>query len=401
MLTIRSRIRFASSPVTKTETILADLIAFPTVSRDSNLDLIHYIESYLVDFGIDCLLTHNDDRTKANLYAVTGPDGDGGVMLSGHTDVVPVDGQQWTMDPFNMLERDGRLYGRGTTDMKGFVASVLALVPRLMDRELAHPLHFAFSYDEEIGCVGVRRMIDMLEAASVKPGFCIIGEPTSLEVAVAHKGKTAATCRCLGVEAHSALADQGLNAIYLAAEMIGEIRRIQDEVVISGPRDEGFSLPHTTIHVGTIAGGTALNIIPNHCEFQFEVRNLKSDDPGDIMARIEERAGAITARYRNAFPDAGIEIDVFNQYPALDTPADAEIVDFVTRLVEFQDPVKIDFGTEGGLFQSRLDVPTVVCGPGSMAQGHKPDEYIESTELARCDRFLGRLLDQISCQGSS
>jgi acetylornithine deacetylase len=317
-------------------------------------------------------------------------------MLSGHTDVVPVDGQHWTADPFTMFDRDQRLYGRGTTDMKGFVASVLALAPKIVERELAYPLHFAFSYDEEIGCVGVRKMIDMLENVTELPGFCIIGEPTSLEVATAHKGKTGAVCRCYGVEAHSALASQGLNAIHLAAEMITEIRQIQDYIACHGHNDTGFSVPHSTLHVGTIKGGTALNIIPGYCEFKFEIRNLKYDDPVAIVERIKCCADEIVGRYRGRFPDARIDIEIFNQYPALDTPAEDEIVGFVKKLANTSEPIKIDFGTEGGLFQTRLNVPTVVCGPGSMEQGHKPDEYIEKSELERCDQFLNRLLDQIS-----
>lgn len=394
--------------MSSTETILDHLIAFPTVSRDSNLGLIRYVEGYLGDQGVDSTLTYNDEKSKANLYAVFGADSSvsktankternsGGVMLSGHTDVVPTDGQHWTVDPFKMSAKNNRLYGRGTTDMKGFIASVLAMVPRALERKLNTPIHLAFSYDEEIGCVGVRRMIDMLESAPNTPDFCIVGEPTLLEVAIAHKGKTGAICRCRGVEAHSALATQGLNAIYLATEMISDIREIQDAVIKDSRHDNQFGVPYTTLHVGTIHGGTALNIIPNHCEFKFEIRNLKSDDPLEIMDRIKQRADGIANKYQKNFPEANVDIEIFNEYPALDIAPEEKIVQYVQSLVGNNKPIKIDFGTEGGLFQNQLHVPTVVCGPGSMDQGHKPDEYIDQSELERCDKFLGRLLDDIS-----
>lgn len=384
--------------MTPSESLLDSLISFPTVSRDSNLAMIGFIRSYLGDLGIESTLTHNDERTKANLYAVFGPGKEGGVMLSGHTDVVPVDGQNWTREPFRMSLLDGRFYGRGTTDMKGFIASVLAMVSEAVKRDLKHPVHLAFSYDEEIGCVGVRRMIDMLESAPERPGFCIIGEPTSLQVAVAHKGKVGAICRCHGVEAHSALASSGLNAIYLAAEMINGIRELQAQVKSGHEHDDQFGVPWTTLHVGTINGGTALNIIPNMCEFRFEIRNLKSDDPMEIMAEIRNYADQVKARYADDFPQVDIEIEIFNEYPALDTSPDSDVVGYVQSLLEAGSsaPIKIDFGTEGGLFQKRLGIPTVVCGPGSMQQGHKPDEFLSKSELERCDLFLARLLDDMT-----
>ncbi len=384
--------------MTLSESLLDSLISFPTVSRDSNLAMIEFVRSYLDNLGIESALTHNDERTKANLYAVFGPGKEGGVMLSGHTDVVPVEGQDWTREPFRMSLEDGRLYGRGATDMKGFIASVLAMVDEAVKRDLKHPIHLAFSYDEEIGCVGVRRMIDMLESALEHPGFCIVGEPTSLRVAVAHKGKVGAICRCHGVEAHSALADSGLNAIYLAAEMINGIRDLQARIELEHERDDQFSVPWTTLHVGTIHGGTALNIIPNMCEFRFEIRNLKSDDPMEIMSKIRDHADQVKARYTDDFPQADIEIEIFNEYPALDTSPSEEVVDYVRSLLEpgSSAPIKIDFGTEGGLFRTRLGIPTVVCGPGSMRQGHKPDEFLLQSELERCDLFLARLLDDMT-----
>jgi len=230
---------------TPTEQILEKLIGYATVSRDSNLALIGYIEDYLTGFGVQSVLTKNDEGTKANLYARFGPEVAGGVMLSGHTDVVPVDGQHWTVEPFSMSLRNARLYGRGSTDMKGFIASVLAMIPKAVSSPLKQPVHLAFSYDEEIGCVGVKRMIDMLESAAERPAFCIVGEPTEMQVGIGHKGKIGAICRCRGVEAHSALADKGLNAIYLATEMVQAIRKLQETVKQESEHDHDYNVPVT------------------------------------------------------------------------------------------------------------------------------------------------------------
>ncbi|MGI9316317.1 MAG: acetylornithine deacetylase [bacterium] len=379
-----------------TERILEKLISFATVSRDSNHELIDYVQGYLESLGIESQLIFNDEKTKANLHARFGPEDVPGVMLSGHTDVVPVDGQDWNFNPFSMVEQNGNLYGRGTTDMKGFIASVLALLPAARDRRLSHPIHLALSYDEEIGCVGVRRMIDMLETAPRRPAFCIVGEPTEMQVAIAHKGKTAAVCHCRGVEAHSALTDRGLNAIYLATEMIQGIRGMQETLKLDGEHDHHYNVPYTTLHVGTIEGGTALNIIPKECSFKFEVRNLHRDDPNEILSRIQNMAEQIVSEYREDFPDAEIRVEVFNQYPALDTSPEEDVVKLVQGFIDSDDFIKLAFGTEGGLFQGQLGIPTVVCGPGSMDQGHKPDEFVAREQLKQCDQFLMKLLDHIS-----
>ncbi len=375
-----------------TKEMLEKLISFNTVSRESNLALIEFVREFLESHGVRSELTHNDEKTKANLHAVIGPKDVPGVMLSGHSDVVPVNGQDWSSDPFSMWEAEGKLYGRGTADMKGFIASTLALVPAATKTNLKRPIHLAYSYDEEIGCIGVRRMIDVLAEAPVKPAFCIIGEPTSMGVAIGHKGKTGADCTCHGVEAHSALAPTGLNAIYLASEMIGEIRNLQEEVKKTGYRDSEYAVPYTTLHVGTINGGTALNIVPNECSFKFEIRNLSQDDPIALMKRLDAKASEISSRAQKDFPGAEVNIEIFNEYPGLDTDPNAEIVTYVKSLIEANDHFKVAFGTEGGLFQERLGIPTVVCGPGSMEQGHKADEFVEISQLEKCDRFLGRLL---------
>ncbi len=381
---------------TPSEDILETLISFPTVSRNSNLDLISWVAEFLDRQGVVSSLTHNDERTKANLHAVIGPSDVAGVMLSGHTDVVPVDGQDWHKDPFKLTRDAGKLYGRGSADMKGFLACVLAAVPSAVAAELDRPIHLAFSYDEEIGCIGVRRMIDVLADAPVKPGFCIIGEPTEMTPAIAHKGKTGADCICHGVEAHSALSNEGLNAIYLANDMISAIRALQGEIEAQGARDMDYPVPWTSLHVGTINGGTALNIVPNECRFRFEIRNLPADNPEILMDRLRVEANRIAVSHQERFPGAHIEIEIFNEYPALDTSPEDEVVQFVKSLTGANDHTKVSFGTEGGLFQQRLGMPTVICGPGSMTQGHKPDEFIAESELAKCDLFLANLVERLS-----
>jgi acetylornithine deacetylase len=374
--------------------LLDRLIAFPTVSRDPNRELIEFVRQFLAERGIGSNLYLAEDGRKANLFATIGPRDRSGVMLSGHTDVVPVDGQSWSKDPFRMTLADEKAYGRGATDMKGFLACTLLLAHRAAQENLATPIHLALSHDEEVGCIGVRSMIDGLAASAVRPRFAIVGEPTSMRIAVGHKGKIAARATCCGVAAHSALAPRALNAIHLACEFVDALRERQDRIEREGPRDGDYDVPYTTLHVGRIDGGTALNIVPNRCTVDFEIRNIEQDDAGAILDCLMNEAAAIAGRHRDAFPQAHIGIDVFNDYPGLATPADAEVVRFVGSLVPSQDLSKVDFGTEGGLFWKRLGVPVVVCGPGSMDQGHKPDEFIVVDQLEVCDRMMERLLER-------
>lgn len=379
----------------QTADILSDLIAFPTVSADPNRALIDYCAEHLRNCGAVVEVIPDATGSKANLYATIGPQDRPGVLLSGHTDVVPVEGQAWTVPPFAMTQADGKLFGRGAADMKGFVASVLRTASQAGKADLATPLHIALSYDEEIGCVGVRSMIDMLAAAPFRPRFCIVGEPTLMAVATGHKGKTGLKATLIGREGHSALAPMALNAIHLAADMIGAIRTIQARIVASYPRDPDYDVPYTTLHVGRINGGVALNIVPNHCTFAFEIRNLAQDDPQALLQELALAAEEILAPVRPDFPEAAIKIEVTNTYPPLDTARDAEVVSFVKSLTGANGTNKVAFGTEGGLFDQRLGVPTVICGPGSMAQGHKPDEFISLDQLAQCDTMLGALLDRL------
>lgn len=373
--------------------ILDRLIAFPTVSRDPNIALIHYARDLLAAAGIESEIIPDADGGKANLHATIGPKDRPGVMLSGHTDVVPVEGQAWTSDPFRLTERDGRLIGRGTADMKGFVACALAAAEIAAARELTTPLHLALSYDEEVGCLGVRSLIDMLEGAPVRPTFVIVGEPTAMAVATGHKGKRGLRATCIGREGHSALAPLALNALHLAADFTAAIRAAQARIEATGPRDGDYDIPYTTLHVGRIAGGVALNIVPNRAEVDFEIRNLANDDADAILAALAAEADAIARA--TGEPEAAITIETFMQYPGLDTPPDAAIVDFVKSLTGANGTIKVAFGTEGGLFSARLGAPSVVCGPGSMAQGHKPDEFVTREQMAKCDAMMAALLDRL------
>ncbi|XDZ66391.1 acetylornithine deacetylase [Alphaproteobacteria bacterium LSUCC0684] len=377
--------------ITTTEA-LHHLIGFPTVSRDSNRQLIEWVAALLRRHGVEPIIIENEDGTKANLFASTGPEGVAGVMLSGHTDVVPVDGQDWTKPPFECTEEDGRLYGRGTADMKGFIASSLSAFCHATTRSLATPLHLAFSFDEEIGCIGVRSLISMLGDAPVRTAFCIVGEPTHMAVATGHKGKTALKATCIGSEAHSALAPTAVNAVYLACDLIQEIRHIQEDLKLHGHRDDAYDIPYTTLHAGLINAGVALNIVPRHAEVAFEIRNLSSDSPDAILERLQHAIAPIIAVARKTAPAADIQIRITNTYPGLETPLESEIVSFVTGLTGSNKTIKVAFGTEGGLFQRDLGIPTVVCGPGSMEQGHKPDEFVSRDQLDACDDMLARLI---------
>lgn len=371
---------------------LAQLIAYPTVSKDNNRALIDDIATRLRDHGVTPVIIENEDGSKANLYATTGPSDHGGVMLSGHTDVVPVDGQDWTKPPFEATEDNGRIYGRGTADMKGFVASSVVAFCKATKRNLKSPLHLALSYDEEIGCVGVRSMIDMLAQAPHKPQFCIVGEPTGMAIATGHKGKVAYKADCIGAEAHSALAPTAVNAIHLACDLIAEIRKLQDDLAQNGTHDHAYDVPYTTLHAGVINAGVALNIVPNHAAVKFEIRNLVQDDPALILARLKAAIAPIIKTAQAKAPQADIIIDVTNSYPGLETPHDDDVVEFVRSLTGGNSNIKVAFGTEGGLFSQDLGIPTVVCGPGHMDQGHKPDEFVSLEQLDACDAMLDELL---------
>jgi acetylornithine deacetylase len=375
--------------------ILDRLVAFDTVSSRPNIALMDYVKNLLAEAGIAAILIPDASGGKANLYATVGPEGAPGVMLSGHTDVVPVEGQAWTRPPFALTEGGGRLYGRGTADMKGFVACAIEAMLLAARRPMKVPLHLALSYDEEVGCMGVRTLIDVLAAAPVKPRFCIVGEPTGMQVATGHKGKVALRAICTGREGHSALAPLALNALHLAADFLGAVRRVQAEVAATGLRDGDYDVPYTTLHVGKMAGGVQVNIVPNHAVLDFEIRSLAGEDAGSLIRRLEAEAEAIVAPLRGEFPEAAIRVERLWDYPGLGTPSDAGVVNFVKALTGANGTIKVAFGTEGGLFDQRLGLPTVICGPGSMAQGHKPDEFVTVEQLERCRAMLGALIDRL------
>jgi acetylornithine deacetylase len=381
----------------ETLSLIERLIAFDTTSRNSNLGLIDFLRAQLEPFGAEIRLTYNDDHNKANLYAILGPRGkEGGVMLSGHTDVVPVDGQPWDSDPFRAVLRDDRLIGRGAADMKGFLGCCLALIPEYFRRGPKLPLHLAFSYDEEIGCIGVRRMIADLAPMEVKPHLGIIGEPTSMKVVSGHKGRYALRCRVRGLEGHSALAHRGVNAIEVAAELIVKLKNMGAELRDSGPLDADFDPPWTTIQTGVVSGGSACNIVPRDCWFDFEIRTLPEQDPDELIAEIKAFADHhLVPEMRTVFPGAGIDWEELSFMAGLDAKANREATDFALKLTGSQQAGKVSFGTEAGLFQS-IGIPSVVCGPGSALQAHKPNEFITLEQLATCEGFLARLLDEIT-----
>lgn len=385
----------SAPPDRDTIAILGRLIGFDTVSDRPNKALIDYLGDLLRDAGADVQLIEDETGNKANLYATIGPRDRPGVLLSGHTDVVPTEGQDWTLPPFEMTQRDGKLYGRGTADMKGFVAAATALALKAARRDLATPLHLAFSHDEEVGCIGVRSLIAMLDEAPFRPLFCVVGEPTEMRVGVGHKGKTALRAVCTGREAHSALAPSGVNAIHLAADLVAHLRAVQAELAANGASDNAYDVPYTTVHAGVIQGGVQVNIVPNRCVLDFEIRNLAEDDPAVMVASIETASHTIATKYHDVAPESAIDISTLFSYPGLATPVDAEVVAFVKALTGGNDTIKLAFGTEGGLFHRDLAIPTVICGPGSMAQGHKPDEFVTEDQLARCDAMLDALLDRL------
>ena len=374
--------------------ILQALIAFDTISSNPNRALIAWVQDVLQAAGARVVLIPDATGGKANLYATIGPEG-GGVMLSGHTDVVPVEGQAWTVPPFALTEAQGRYYGRGTADMKGFVACAIATMIKAAGRDLRVPLHLALSYDEEVGCLGVGSLIDLLAAAPVRPLMCIVGEPTGMHVATGHKGKVALRAVCTGREGHSALAPLALNALHLAADFVGVVRAVQARLVAHGLRDGDYDVPYSTLHVGKLNGGVQVNIVPQTAVVDWEIRSLADEDVAALIDEVRAGAEAIVAPLRADFPEAAIEVSRLWDYPGLGTATEAGVVRFVQSLTGANGTIKVAYGTEGGLFDARLGVPTVICGPGSMAQGHKPDEYVTVEQMARCEAMLGALVERL------
>jgi len=374
-------------------TLLAGLVGFDTVSDRSNLPLIAYIEDYLASFGITGQRIVDATGQKASLWVTIGPEDRPGIVLSGHTDVVPVEGQAWTHNPFEMVERDGKLYGRGTTDMKGFVATCLAMVPEMQRASLAKPIHLAISYDEEIGCVGVRPLLAMLSRAPVKPLGCFVGEPTQMELAIGHKGKHGVRATFRGFACHSSIAPEGVNAVEHAATLITEISRRATHLATEGARDELYDIPHTTLLTSIVHGGTALNIVPDACTIEFEARGLGIAESKEVTDSLLAWARAtIEPAMQKANPSCGIDFEEILEYPALDMPADESWVTLAKKLSGRNSHCKVAFGTEAGLFVSMAGIPSVVIGPGSIEQAHKADEYVALSELLACAGFIERVI---------
>lgn len=374
---------------------LSKLIAFDTTSRYSNLALIDDVAQWLQEQGLTPWLAYNGERTKANLFA-TIPSAigsqEGGLILSGHTDVVPVDGQDWHSDPFVAEIREGRLYGRGAADMKGFIASVLAAVPQMKSARLKRPLHIALSYDEEIGCLGAPVMIAQLQARGLSPEHCIVGEPTSMKMVVAHKGIHTFRCKVHGKAAHSSLTPQGVNAIEYAAKLIVFINGLAAQLQNRHQNDPAYDVPFSTLSVNTIGGGTASNIVPQLCEFEFDCRNLPHMDTEEIVRPIEEHIKKVLEPQMQAVdPACSIEMVRGENVPAMPEAEAALLHDLVTQLVADHARLKVAYATEGGQFH-QAGIHTVICGPGSIGQAHKPDEFVELDQLVRCDGFLGKLI---------
>ena len=376
--------------------MLARLIGFDTVSRNSNLAAIDFIRDYLDGLGIASRLTFDDEQRKANLFATIGPSDRPGLILSGHSDVVPVDDQDWSSDPFTLTQREDRFFGRGTADMKGFIAVALALAPELKKRVKDAPIHFAFSYDEEIGCIGVSRLVNQIGMAEAKPFACVIGEPTGMVPMIGQKGLQSYRCHVHGRESHSSLAPSGVNAVEAAAELIAGIKRIARRFRTEGPFDRAFDPPHTTVHCGTIQGGTAQNIVPAHCDFTYEIRNIPGHSADAVAAEVETLARCgIEPEMHAVDPKTGFVFEPASRLPDYAISQNHEAVRLVQAASGAENTGHVSFMTEAGFFGA-AGIPTVVCGPGAIDQAHKPDEFITAGQIARCEAFLLQLTESLA-----
>mgnify|MGYP001627329333 CR=1 FL=1 len=374
--------------------ILETLVGFDTVSRNPNRPLADWVEHYFRGLGVPVRRVTDPTGQWVNLFATIGPMDVPGYVLSGHTDVVPVDGQPWSADPFRLRVAHGRAFGRGTTDMKGFDACVLAMVPAMLEKPLARPIHIALSFDEEVGCKGVRLLIAELDRlCPVKPLGVIVGEPTGMEVVIAHKGKESYRTSVTGTPAHSSLAPTAVNAVEWAAELVVRIRDIGRRLAVEGPFDPLFDVPHSTAHVGQIHGGTTLNIVPELCWFDWEFRTLPEIDLAALVAEVKAHAEErMLPAMRKTASGAGIHFEQTTELPPVDIAPDHPLTTLTKALAGKNGHRKVAYGTEGGLFRRDGGIPAIVCGPGDIAQAHKPDEFVELSQLAACETFLERLI---------
>jgi len=372
------------------------LIGFNTVSRDSNLGMIEWVRDYLHRCGATTRLTYDAAGKKANLFATLGDSNNPGLILSGHTDVVPVDGQNWDTDPFVVTERDGKLFARGSADMKGFIGIILAQAPQfvaaLNDNRLDAPLHYSLSYDEEVGCIGVRGLIRDLEVNNIRPAGCVVGEPTSMQPIIAHKSTYRFRCSVHGREAHSSYVTHGVNAIEYAARLVVFIRQLADRLAQIETRDYGFTVPYSTLSTGVIHGGIAANVVPKECIFSVDMRTLPQTSADVLYQEIVSYARTLAREMQTIDVDAGIDLEWLSQTVGLAAAEADSIVQWAMQLSGNTTVGKVSYGTEAGLFQ-KMGVPTVICGPGDIAQAHRPNEFVTLDQLARCERFVERILE--------
>ncbi|HET6605077.1 MAG TPA: acetylornithine deacetylase [Rhodopila sp.] len=378
-----------------TADLLGRLVGFDTTSRNSNLALIDFIRNYLDSHGVSYRVSSNPAGDKSNIHAILGPQTGGGLALSGHVDTVPVDGQAWSADPFTLRRKDGRLFARGACDMKGFVAACLSAVPDFQAMTLRRPLHLFISYDEEVGCHGAIRLIEDMQDSSLRPALCVVGEPSSMKPILAHKGKLNLRVTVKGKPGHSSEPGKGVNAIYAAARTIDWVRREEERLAAEGPFEEGFDPPHTTIHVGTVQGGSILNIIPEHAEYTMEWRHIPGDDPHKHMARMQAWiAETIEPAMKAVDPACGFSYAIELQMPGMYLPAGHELATAVKQVAGSNSAGKVAYGTEGGFYEE-AGIPTIICGPGDIAQAHQPDEWIAEDQLVLCDRFIRRMAERL------
>ena len=384
----------ADAPHLTSTEILDRLVAFDTTSRNSNLPLIGWIQAYLDGFGVPYRLSHDATGEKANLHAIIGPHGPGGIALSGHVDTVPVDGQAWSTDPFKLRREGGHLVGRGSSDMKGFVACCLAAVPGFQSAGLRRPIHLFISYNEEVDCAGARRLVVDLAESGQSPALCIVGEPTSMQPILGHKGRLAADVAVRGRAGHSSAPARGVNAVFAASEAVAWIAGEQRRIMAEGPFAPGFDPPHTTVHVGMMSGGTILNIIPEHASFRMEWRVIPGDDAFAGLEKLRQHVTtAIEPAMHAVDPATGFTITSSDWLPGLSLDPDHDLAGLVRRLTGSNSTGYVSYGTEAGLYEE-AGIPSIVCGPGDIAQAHTPDEWIAESQLAACDGFLRRLAAQ-------
>ncbi|HZN48678.1 MAG TPA: acetylornithine deacetylase [Ramlibacter sp.] len=368
------------------------LVGFNTVSANSNLALIHCIRDELARLGVKSRLSYNADRTKANLFATLGEGKPAGIVLSGHTDTVPWDGQDWSVDPLGGVVRDGRLYGRGSADMKGFIATAVAHAELFLHSQAPFAIHLAFSFDEEVGCFGVKELIADLREAGIAPLACIVGEPTSMVPAIAHKGVYRYRCCVRGKEAHSSLTPQSVNAIEMAARVVGKVRDMAEGFERAEQRYAGFDVPFSTASVGQFHGGIADNVVPVDTEFRYEFRDLPTADARAMQQQVVAYARSLEPAMQKVAPDAGFRFETICEVPSFLGSADDAVTRLAQRLAGEQRTTLVAFGTEAGLFK-HAGIRTVVCGPGSIEQAHQPDEYVSLEQLARCQAFMEGLAE--------